>query len=720
MAIQYLACSKKIFMKRTPYVALLIFAGLVSTAFVVNRTNPSKDSLLIEIVSNVLSRLHFSPTEINDAFSENVYMNYLNSLDGRHQFFIQADINNFNNYKKKIDDQIKLSKVDFFTLSHEKFLQRLAQVEAFYPSLLETPFDFTKDEQINLNYEKVPYAESLSELKNRWRKFLKFNALGIYSSLKEKEQRNQQDDPTYSAKTDQTLEMETREKLKEDMEYFFEARNDLNRNDFFSLYINAIALQFDPHTNYLAPSDKDRFDQNISGKFEGIGARLTKRNQEIEIVEIISGGPVWRDQLVEPGDKILKVGQVNETPVDVVGMRLDDVIKLIKGPKGTKVFLTIEKVDGSIQEIQITRDLIELEEAFAKSTVIEKNGQRYGLIHLPRFYVDFKDYKNRNAASDVKKAIAKLKAEGVSGIVFDLRNNGGGSLQTVVDMAGFFIEKGPIVQVKSTGGYKQVLNDEDDAVEWAGPLVLLVNEFSASASEILAAALQDYRRAIVLGSKQTYGKGTVQNVIDLNRVISGNTYGNLGAMKLTTDKFYRINGGSTQLEGVKSDIVFPNRYSYIDIGEKDQDNPLAWDRITPAEYTPWKSMGQYSYALERSQKRLGENPYVQLIDQQAQWIKSRQDNDLIPLNYQAYTALNEKEKTQAEKFKQLEDFQSSMTFEALPSDRVQFQYDATLKEKRVRWEENLKKDIYVDEALNVLYDLSGIKGNKTPVAQLKQ
>lgn len=707
-------------MKKTASIVLLVLIGVLSTAFVVNRSNPSKDSLLIEIVYNVLSRLHFSPADINDGFSENVYMNYLNSLDGRHQFFIQADINNFNTFKKKLDDQIKLSSIDFFTLSHEKFLQRLAQVEGFYPSLLERPFDFSKEEEINLDYEEVPYAESLSALKNRWRKFLKFNALGIYSGLKESEERKLEDDPTYTPKTDVTLEAETREKLKEDMKYFFEARNDLNRVDFFSLYINAIALQFDPHTSYLAPSDKERFDQNISGKFEGIGARLTKRNQEIEIVEVISGGPVWRGKLVEPGDKILKVGQVNETPVDVVGMRLDDVIKLIKGPKGTQVYLTIEKVDGSIKEIEITRDLIELEEAFAKSTIIEKNGQRYGLINLPRFYVDFKDYKNRNAASDVKKAIANLKKQDISGIVFDLRNNGGGSLQTVVDMAGFFIEEGPIVQVKSTGGYKQVLADEDKSIEWEGPLVVLVNEFSASASEILAAALQDYRRAIVLGSKQTYGKGTVQNVIDLNRVISGNTYGNLGAMKLTTDKFYRINGGSTQLEGVKSDIVFPNRYSYIDIGEKDQDNPLEWDRITPASFTPWEAMSQYEYALERSKKRLSENPFVQLIDEQAKWIKSRQENDLISLNYQAYLAINETEKAQSEKFKQLRDFESSMTFETLPSDLFQFQKDDELKEKRDRWEESLKKDIYVDEAINVLYDLSGIKRGKSHIAQLKQ
>ncbi len=578
---------------------------------------------------------------------------------------------------------------------------------------------FQLKKKINVDYEKAPHAASLSELKLVWRKFFKFNALGIFARLKEAEERKQKEDTTYVPKTDVVLERETRDALKEDMKIFFEVRDDLNRNDYFSIYINAIALQFDPHTNYLAPSDKDRFDQNISGKFEGIGARLTKRNQEIEIVEIISGGPVWRDKLIEPGDKILKVAQVNENPVDVIGMRLDDVIKLIKGPKGTQVFLTIQKVDASVIVVPITRDVIELEEAFAKSTIIEKDGKQFGLINLPRFYVDFKNYGNRNAATDVKKEIQALKAQGVSGIVFDLRNNGGGSLQTVVDMAGYFIEKGPIVQVKSTGGQKQILNDEDSSIEWDGPLVVLVNEFSASASEILAAALQDYKRAIVLGSKQTYGKGTVQNVIDLNQIISGNTYGDLGAMKVTTDKFYRINGGSTQLEGVKSDIVFPNRYAYIDIGEKDQENPLEWDRITPANYSLWTSGEPYAYAIERSKQRLADNPFVQLIDEQAKWVKSRQEDDAFSLNYQSYLAQEEREKKKTKKFKKLNEFQSAISFKTLPRDLQLIQKDEVLKEKRVRWEESLAKDIYVDEAVNVLNDLVKIKGSTSPIAQLK-
>jgi len=410
---------------------------------------------------------------------------------------------------------------------------------------------------------------------------------------------------------------------------------------------------------------------------------------------------------------------VNETPVDVVGMRLDDVIKLIKGPKGTQVFLTIKKVDGSIVEVPITRDVIELEEAFAKSTVIEKDQQRFGLINLPRFYVDFTDYGSRNAATDIKKELKKLKQAGVQGIVLDLRNNGGGSLQTVVDMAGYFIEDGPVVQVKSTGGQKQILKDKDPNIEWDGPLVILVNEFSASASEILAAAMQDYKRAVVLGSKQTFGKGTVQNLINLNQVITGNTYGDLGAVKVTTDKFYRINGGSTQLEGVKSDIVFPNRYAYIDTGEKDQDNPLPWDKITPADYQMWSDGQQYNYAIKRSKERLGDHPFVQLIDQQAQWVKSRQEDTEYSLNYDRYMAKQAATDSLSARFKDLNDYVNGLQFSPLKADLSAIQKDSVSIEKRRRWEESLGKDIYVDEAINVLQDLQRLQKNTSPVASIK-
>ena len=462
-------------MAKSLFIVFLFFIYAINYIF--SFDNPSKDKLLIEVVSYVLNKGHYSPSQINDEFSEEVYQNYLNGVDSRHLFFIQSDIDFFDSFKYEIDDQIKSSKIQFFNVSHQRYLKRLDQVKSFYPSLLNQVFDFNIDEKINLDFKNSTYSKSLSELKKQWRKFLKFNALGIYSNLKDVENKKKEKNPEYSLRSDSDLEIETREVLKEDMKYFFEARYDLNRNDYFSIYVNSIALQFDPHTSYFAPSAKDRFDQNISGKFEGIGARLTKRNQEVEIVDIISGGPVWRENSLRPGDKILKVAQTDETPVDVVGMRLDDVIKLIKGPKGTQVILTVRKVDGSILDVTLTRDIIELEEAFAKSSIIEKDNIRYGLINLPRFYVDFQDYGQRNAATDVKNEIQKLKNQGVKGIIIDLRNNGGGSLQTVVDMAGYFIENGPIVQVKSTGGKKQILFDTDSHIEWNGALVLIVNEF---------------------------------------------------------------------------------------------------------------------------------------------------------------------------------------------------------------------------------------------------
>ena len=702
-------------MTKISFTILLFLTFVSGNVLVLN--NPSKDKLLIEIVSYVLKRGHYSPSEINNQFSEEVYKNFLNGIDSRHLFYIQSDIDFFDSFKFEIDDQIKTSKIDFFNISQERYLKRLGQVKSFYPSLLNQPFDFSVEEKINLDFENNSYSSSLTELKKQWRKFLKFNALGIYSNLKEEEARKKEKNPEHNLKTDKDIEVETRDVLKDDMKYFFEARYDLNRNDYFSIYVNSIALQFDPHTSYFAPSAKDRFDQNISGKFEGIGARLTKRNQEVEIVDIISGGPVWRENSLRPGDKILKVSQMNETPVDVVGMRLDDVIKLIKGPKGTQVVLTVKKVDGSILDVILTRDIIELEEAFAKSTIIEKDNIRYGLINLPRFYVDFKDYGNRNAATDVKYEIQKLKKQNVQGIVIDLRNNGGGSLQTVVDMAGYFIEDGPIVQVKSTGGKKQILFDVDNQIEWNGALVLMVNEFSASASEILAAAFQDYRRGIVLGSKQTYGKGTVQNMIDLNKIISGNTYGDLGAMKLTTDKFYRINGGSTQLEGVKSDVIFPNRYSYIEVGEKDQENPLKWDKITPAKYETFIEEERFLSVIEKSNERLENNPYVKLIDEQAKLIKERQENSEFTLNYENLIKQKEIENSESEKFKKLNEFNNTLSFYPTTIDLEKISNDSILIKKRERWEESLSKDIYIDEAINILNDLTKVGSNYKKVAQ---
>tara|TARA_B100000427_G_scaffold328070_1_gene340296 strand:+ start:1454 stop:3571 length:2118 start_codon:yes stop_codon:yes gene_type:complete len=698
-------------------ISFILFIGIL-LSFSVNRgSNPNKDRLLLELISYVLERGHYNPRQIDDNFSKNVFNSYIKGLDNQRRFFLQSDIDNFTKYRYRIDDLIKNSDISFFDLTIEKLFQRTNQVNSFYRELLEKPFDFSKEEFINLDFDNLPYSRTLNDLKKRWRMRFKLSALQIYYDKKQEENDKKGKDSMYQIKSDLALEREARESVIENVDIFFENVSQLERKDWFTVFVNSIALEFDPHTSYYAPQEKDRFDTRISGKFEGIGARLQRKNEQVHIIEIIPGGPVWRDNLLKVGEIILKVAQKDEDPIEIGNMRLDDAVNLIKGPKGTKVYLTVKKVDGIIEEVEIIRDVVELEESYAKSSLIIKDSNKYGLIELPQFYIDFDDYSNRNAAIDVKKEINQLKEKDVQGIIIDLRNNGGGSLKTVVDITGYFIKDGPVVQVKSTGGRKEILRDNDSSIIWEGPLVILVNEFSASASEILAAALQDYKRAIVLGSKQTFGKGTVQNMVDLNRIISGSTYGDLGAVKLTTDKFYRINGGSTQLEGVKSDVVILDRYSYIDLGEKDQENPLSWDYIEPTTFDFWHYEIDYKSMLERSENRMKSSQYISLIDEQAKWVKQQQDEYDYTLNYNNLYQEKEFEKKKINKFKKLNEFESGLQFEWLPEPgKKLINKEITLR--RNRWIKSLKADFYIDEATNILEDLNSKNYNK--LAQLKK
>ena len=690
-----------------------VISGIISLViyFEVSNVNfssdePNKDRLLVDLVSYVLDKLHYDPQIINDDFSIKVYDDFIDAVDSQKRFLLKSDLELFSQYRLSIDDQINSSDIAFFNVVYETLKKRIDEVENFYGEILEVPFNFQLNEEINLDYENLEYASSSDELKKIWRKRLKLSALDGYASKKEIKDKEE-------VISEEEIEKESRTAISQNLKDFFQFNDELERSDWFSIYLNSIVTQFDPHTSYLAPEAKEVFDQNISGKFQGIGARLFKRNQQVEISEIIIGGPVWRDNLLNVGDIIIAVAQsAEEEPTEISLMKLTDATDLIKGEKGTNVFLTVKRVDGGIEQIEITRDIVELEETYAKSSIIKDDSNVYGLINLPRFYVDFDDYGERNAASDIKKEILELKNKNINGLILDLRNNGGGSLKTVVDITGFFIEKGPVVQVKSIGGRKEILKDNDPSIIWDGPLVILVNEFSASASEILAAALQDYNRAIILGSKQTYGKGTVQNVVDLNNVISGNTYGDLGSLKITTDKFYRVNGGSTQLEGVKSDLIFPNRYSYIDIGEKDLENPLSWDKIDPARYDNSVKVFNYAQAISNSKERIGQNEYFSIIDQHAKLIKSKQDDKTISLDYNSYKEDQEEFKLQSDKLKVIEEFNSPYLFEWNDNNlNTNSSYNDDMKEKRDRWIKSLQKDIYVDEAMNLLKDLSSYKGN---------
>ncbi|NNE76898.1 MAG: carboxy terminal-processing peptidase [Pricia sp.] len=725
-------------MKRNLAYALVVMLISFASCGFTNKSfeNDDKDKLLLDLITYVLEKGHYEPKDIDDDFSVSVFEDFIDVIDPTKRYFLEEDIAEFEQYKFQLDDQIKSTDISFFNLVYERLMQRMEEAKLIYKEVLDTPFDYTVDENINIKYEEMPFTSSAKELRERWRQQLKYATLGTYDSkmrrikkdavvsksLKNDEvvetiSENGVNDIPEEAMSPDEAEKSARESTRKTLDEFFDFVNDLERKDWFVQYINTIVDEFDPHTFYFAPDDKDKFDMSMSGKFEGIGARLQKKPEGAKIVDIISGGPVWRDARLEVGDQILKVGQEGEEPINIVGMRLDDAIKLIKGPKGTTVELTVRKIDGSLETVALTRDVVELEESFAKSANIIKDNQKFGIIDLPKFYVDFDDYTERNAATDVAKEVDRLKQEGVEGLILDLRDNGGGSLKTVVEMAGLFIKDGPIVQVRSSGKGKDVYDDKDERIQWEGPLVILVNELSASASEILAAAMQDYKRAVVIGSKQTFGKGTVQNVIPLDNIVRSNEHGDLGAIKLTTQKFYRINGGSTQLEGVKSDVVVPDKYSYIDLGERDQSNPLKWDKISPADYKPWDGYIDYQQTIANSMKRMAKNPQIKLIEDNAKWLKAEQDETLISLNYKVYRNEEEKDKEKSDYFKAITEYDSKLSFESLKYEEELFTKDSVLREKRDRWHKNLAKDVYVEEAVNVLQDLriNNIKHGKLAV-----
>lgn len=720
------------FMKRNYKVIILLLA--VSAAlwsFIPKKEteDPEKDQLLLELVTYLMERTHYDPPKLDDKFSQQVYKEYIKALDPMKRYFLQSDLDEFNKYELLIDDMIQLKELSFFDLTYERITARMNEAKAIYTDVLAEPFDYNQEESFDADYDNIGFAKTPEELKDRWRKQLKLNALSTltdnikiqegkdvveeeeeevdeYGNTVEKAKpaKKKKDDKPKEIKSFEQLEKEARESTKKSLDEYFDALNDLERKDWFSVYLNSIVERFDPHSFYFAPENKEKFDASMSGSIEGIGAVLRKKTEGVEINELVPGGPAWRGKEIEVGDIILKVAQSKEEePIDVVGVRLDNVVKLIKGKKGTTVYLTIKKIEGTIKTVAITREVIEFEETFAKSSIIEDGDNRYGIIQLPKFYINFENKDNRNAFTDVQKEIIELKKQNVDGIIMDLRNNGGGSLQTVVDMLGLFSKEGPVVQVKSSRGKQQILDDKGTPIVWDGPLVVLVNNFSASASEIFAAAIQDYKRGLIIGSKHTYGKGTVQNLVDLNELLKKQPYGDLGALKITLQKFYRINGGSTQREGVLSDIVLPDRYSYIDMGERDMDNAMPWDKIDRANYTPYNN--DFTSVINKSKSRIAGHDQFKLIDENAQWINERKDEKSFTLNLKSYEKKQKEVDEKVKKFKSISKYNNHLKFSSLPSEIERVKTDTLLEQKRDRWHESLGSDVYVEEGVKILKDI---------------
>ena len=709
------------FMKRNYKIILLITAlSAVLWSFVPSTKNedPEKDKVLLELLTLVLQKGHYSPIAMDDEFSKSVYSKYLTAIDPTKRFFLQSDMDEFSKYETSIDDMIKNKDLTFFDLTNSRLLKRIKESRDIYKNILSKPLNFSAQQMINVDYENQPNAKNASELTERWEKQLKLSILPSIVDKEKIEASKKEKDSTYVVKTFKEIEIEARENsLKSLNEYFDFIEKELDRNDWFSIFINSIVERFDPHTFYFSPDDKDKFDISMSGKFEGIGARLQKKNDAVEVSELISGGPAWRGKKLEAGDLIIKVAQGNEEPLDIAGMRLDDVVKKIKGPKGTEVRLTVKKVDGTLEVISIIRDEVETEETFAKSSIIDKQGEKYGIIYLPKFYISFDNKDERDAFKDVAIEIEKLKKQNIKGLIIDLRGNGGGSLETVVNMTGLFIEQGPIVQVKSPNRRPEILSDKDARVQWSGPLVVMVDNFSASASEIFAAAIQDYKRGIVIGSKHTYGKGTVQNVIDLNQFVRGSSYGDLGALKTTTQKFYRINGGSTQREGVLSDIVLPDRFAFLDMGERDETEALPWDKIEQVSYKPVFS--GFEPIIAKSKARIDASEQFKLITENAKWIFERKDVNDYSLNLDLFKKEIESSDAQLKKFKAISNFHNKLKFNSLPEEAVVLDKDELLKEKRQRWYDDMEKDVYIDEGVNILSDLK-VYNEVKPLVQNKK
>lgn len=664
----------------------------------------SRNQVLLDMLMSALNQAHYNPLTINDDFSEKAFKLYLKNLDYSKKMLTQADVDALSKYRRTIDDEVNAGTFEFFQLSYDLITKRIKEKESWSKELLDKPMDYTIDEDYETDGEKTKYAANDAELKNEWRKMLKYQVIGRLDEMMTAQEKADSAGakPTVKKSFD-SLEVDARRKTLKANQDWFKRLNKISYKERVSAYINTITGIYDPHTEYFAPKEKKKFDQSMSGQFEGIGARLQQKDGFIRVSEVIPGSPSAKQGELKAGDEIHKVAQGAAEPVDVTNMDMDDAIELIKGKKGTEVRLTVKKPDATFKVIPIIRDVIEIEETYAKSAILH-NKKKTGYIYLPMFYADFTRNGAHRCAADMRKEIEKLKKQGVEGIIIDLRDNGGGSLQEVVEMAGLFIPKGPVVQVKNKKGEVNVMEDKNSDVVWDGPLAIMINHNSASASEILAAAIQDYKRGVIVGT-QSFGKGTVQSFIELDQYLlpQFDTMRPIGSVKITMQKFYRINGGATQLKGVMPDVTLPDVYAHIDMGEKDLDYPMPWDEISKATYDEYKVIN-YDKVKKGNAERLKTNSAFKLIDNESKEFKERRDDTKYNLKLENYRAeakqMREKNKRYDELKLEIKGFHAELPTvdnEAIANDTIKIN-----KEKK--WIANIKKDNYIFETSNIIMD----------------
>ncbi len=705
---------------RSSIIVALILGVLAIGAFYPKVDIKEKEGLILYATMSYLDQVHFKTMRIDDTFSKNVFDNYISYIDPGKRYLTQKDLLEMEVYKTDLDDQATERTFEFFDLSMIVIEKAVRKAKGIFVNVIDDEFDFTKDEFIEMDIEKRTYAADDAELKDHWRKMIKYDILtrlnrkmedqdemknGVSENDGEGSDMKKEEPKTY----DQLLK-ESREKTKETFEEMFDRLEKLRRSDRFEAYLNAITHIYDPHSDYFNPKEKQDFDIRMGGKLEGIGARLSTDGDYTKVVSIVAGGPAWKGKDLEVNDLIVAVTQEGEETMDITGMRLDDVVQQIRGKKGTIVVLSVKKKDGSIVDITIERDVVQIEETFAKSLILNHKDviENVGYIKLPKFYSSFEKEDGNSCSVDVANEIEKLKAQNVSGIILDLRNNGGGSLNDVVDMSGLFIESGPIVQVKSRLKEPRIYEDPDPSAKYDGPLIVMVNAFSASASEILAAALQDYDRAIIVGGNSTFGKGTVQRFFDLDRAIRGNDQLKpLGQVKMTMQKFFRIDGGSTQLKGVVPDIILPDNFQFIETGEKEYDDAMEWSEIEPVSFDQDVFVVNKKQSLvQKSNRRVLANKSFNLVSENAKRLKENRDMTQIPLNLNDFDAMYDKREEEADKYEDLLDVKiEGLVASNLNVDLKKIQIDDASIETNEDWLESIQSDIYIDETLKIMRDL---------------
>jgi len=664
-----------------------------------------KNQLLLEMLMSALDQAHYSPLKIDDEFSEKAFTLYLKRLDTNKKFLLKEDVDALAQYKQRIDDEIQHGNLDFYNLSIKLIAQRIKEKENWSKEILSKPLDYSVDEEYQTDGEKTNYAITVSELKMEWVKMLKYQVLTrLDESLTNQEKAKEKKDTVFTEKSFDSLEVDARRKTLKANEDWFKRLSKITSKDRYSAYLNTITGLYDPHTEYFAPKDKKKFDQSMSGQFEGIGARLQAKDGILKVSEIIVGSPSFKQGELKAGDEIHKVAQGTNEPVDITNMDMDDAIDLIKGKKGTEVRLTVKKPDATFQVIAIIRDVIEMEETYAKSAILT-NKKKLGYIYLPMFYADFTRNGAHRCSDDIRKEVEKLKKENVEGIILDLRDNGGGSLQEVVEMAGLFIPKGPMVQVKGKMGDPTIMENKYSKVVWEGPLAVLVNHGSASASEILAAAIQDYKRGIIIGT-QSYGKGTVQSFLDLDQYVlpQFDSMRPLGSVKITMQKFYRVNGGATQLKGVMPDVSLPDPYAFLEVGEKDMDYPMPWDEISKATYQEFRTIN-HDKLKKASNERVKQSAAFKLIAAEAKELKAKKDDTKYNLKLDKYRAELKEWREQNKKYDGLKQDIKGFNASLMLFDKQRIEADTTKLNREIKWTKNISKDNYIFEASNVLNDM---------------